>query len=667
MSLKDKITSKEELLDSISMREFTRHEQELLMLVPRVPDAVSKIQWWAVRESARIATGVYEMTEALVSLNGHRQTFAHVSAEDKNMVAFTPDAVFGAADKQLRISFGKLVARLIPFAADDYVRDLTAKHLSELSDEVEWVEGLKIAAEYAIDASVGACMSSKSNFQVQPTTAYAAEGIKMAVLRKPNGELKARAMVVENKKVYIRAYGDTLLKKRLERLGYKVGTWEGVKFNTTFLDIPRSEQFDKDVKRVVVPYLDGNGGTCSTNYSSTALIDNQLVVVPREQLQRLQKIGYVTVVPSTTGYVSLKNLDSTEYTRKCSLSGREINTLLEDVETFLDIDEAGNQVWNVVAVNALDTLSIEDAMKYGKVKAAKDGLMVQAVTLHARTFGHRYATYSEDNATRKALGFVKLSTKYYETSDWVTGAITVICDGVNHFIKSEDAVRIVESESTTKLIHKSEVTKDMVRLANSGEMKGYANKDVKIFRTQSGAKVHPLHNTNIVNTFMGYDYNRNVKRSASVLDVPIMVPKGADLTSQAYADHLEEVYANRVAEVIEANEYDFIHAARAFAKEGYYYRVWPSAGNKFYTVAKYLHDLEDFRNPQVVLEMLTDLAKQQPNTWVRKAIFDIVNMAAAALAIEEPVRTYPQPDPSTITTSATKFTASVDERFAIAA
>lgn len=666
MSLKDKITTKEELLLRISAREFARYEVDLLAHTPSFPDAVAKVHWWAVRESVRIANGIYLMTEALDRLNSHRQTFAHVSSEDQNMVAFTPDAVFGAADKQLRISFGKLVARLIPFAADDYVRDLTAKHLAELSDEVEWVEGLNIAAEYSTDVSVGACMSSKSNFQVQPTTAYAAEGIKMAVLRKPNGELKARAMVVESKKVYIRAYGDTLLKKRLERLGYKVGTWEGVKFNTTFLDIPRSEFQGNDVKRVVVPYLDGNGGTCSINYSSTALIDNQLVVVPREQLSRLQKIGYVTVVPSTTGYVNLRNLDSAEYKRKCSLSGREINTLLEDVETFLDIDEAGDQVWNVIAVNALDTLSIEDAMKYGKAKAAKDGLMVQAVTLRAKTFQHRYTTYSEDLKTRKALGFVKLSTKYYETSDWVTDAITVICDGVNHFIKSEDAVRIVESETSTKLIHKSEVTKDMVRLANSGETKGYAKKDVKIFRTQSGAKVHPLHNTNIVNTFMGYDYSRNVKRSASVLDVPVMVPKGADLTSQTYIDHLEEVYANRVAEVLESNEYDFVYTAKIFAKEGYYYRVWPSPGNKFFKVAKYIHDLEDFRNPQAALEMLTDLAKQQNNTWVRKAIFDIVKMAADALAVEEPVRAYPELGPSTIT-SATKFTASVDERFAIAA
>jgi hypothetical protein len=664
MSLKDKITTKEELLLRITAREFAQHEANLLQNLPRFSDSAAKVHWWAVRESARIVQGFYEMTDALISLNSHRQTFAHVSAEDRNMVAFTPDAVFGAADKQLRISFGKLVARLIPFAADDYVRDLTAKHLAELSDEVEWIEGLDIAAAYANDNSVGACMSAKPYFKIQPTTAYAAEGIKMAVLRKPNGELKARAMVVESKKVYIRAYGDTLLKKRLERLGYQVGTWEGVKFNTTFLDIPRSEYRGEEYKRVVVPYLDGNNTTCSTNYSSTALIDNQLVVVTREQIPRLNAISYTTIVPNTVGYVDLKNLDSKEFMRKCFLTGRDINTLMEDTEKFVEVTEAGEQKWHTISKDFPNEILEDGAPKYAKAKVAKNGTMLQAFVVRKKTFLHRYSSYSEDLDTRKALGFVKLSTKYYETSDWVTDAITIRHGDDSHFIKSEDVVRVVESENFTKLIHKSEVTKDMVRLAPNSDMKGYAKKEVKIFRTQSGAKVHPAHNKNITETFLGYDYNRNVKRSTSVLGVPIMVPKGVELTSTAYTDYLEKVYAKQLEDTLMSHEYDFVFAAKSVSQESYYYRVWPSTGNKFYTRQDYLHNLDDFRHPEMALEMLTDLAKQQTNVWTRRAVNDIVRMVADALAVEEPVRAI---SPTVKENNTTTFESYVDERFAIVA
>jgi hypothetical protein len=113
-----------------------------------------------------------------------------------------------------------------------------------------------------------------------------------------------------------------------------------------------------------------------------------------------------------------------------------------------------------------------------------------------------------------------------------------------------------------------------------------------------------------------------------------------------------------------SHEYDFVFAAKSVSQESYYYRVWPSTGNKFYTRQDYLHNLDDFRHPEMALEMLTDLAKQQTNVWTRRAVNDIVRMVADALAVEEPVRAI---SPTVKENNTTTFESYVDERFAIVA
>lgn len=73
-------------------------------------------RWWMEREALRAAHGVYpEVTsvlENLVNSFGLQQHFIHISAEDPNMVAYTASVEDGQRDKQVRLSFGKLIRKL---------------------------------------------------------------------------------------------------------------------------------------------------------------------------------------------------------------------------------------------------------------------------------------------------------------------------------------------------------------------------------------------------------------------------------------------------------------------------------------------------------------------------------------------------------------------------
>lgn len=679
MKITDKITTREELVQVIGHNRYEICYNELRGKIGLTHTLSAKVHWWAVREACRIATDAYETTEALAALNNHRQTFAHISSEDRNMVAFTPDAVFGAADRQLRISFGKLVARLIPFASDDYVRDLTAWHLADLSNEIEWIEGLAIPETYATDTSVGACMSNKRNFDVQPTIAYATAGVKMAVIRNSDNTLKARAMVVENdnKKVYIRCYGDPLLKRRLERLGYKVGTWEGVEFNTVFLE---SDLIPADQKRVAIPYLDGKNTTCSAEYSTVALIDNKLVCLTNTQQQRLTRIkpGH-TKVPSTVGYVEVKNIESESFKVVDILTGKTVNALLHNLEDFVTVGEDGAAKFDKFDLDAYNAWmnsvdSDEEIPEIVRSKVFTGNEVKRVYVKAASTFRHRYDSYVDENTTREYLGYGKLSPTFYpdSASEWKLDLVTVKDDaGAEHKISRDDAVSVVMHDSLGVPVsvkkHKSAITKGVVRLNAFNGVKGFAHKDVKIYRTPSGTKVHPAHNKNIAETFEGYDFCRNVKAVETVLHQNVFVSKGTDLTRKDYVDHCNALFDMQFNHTVEITKGNFVKAAAKLLGMSGASRVYTTSRMQYLQRSAYYVDEMYNERIESVEEILTLFYNNNARTkWQRLAIKRLQAMLAEALAVEQPVRAE-APKLIDIDKPAKVVIATVDERFAIAA
>jgi hypothetical protein len=255
--------------------------------------AVPEALWWAFREETRIIQGVYEETEVTKWVNAKQpHLFLHVSTDDRQMVAYTPDRAAGERDSQIKSTLGKVLQRYFPLFADEYIQGLVAKHYSELSDEIEFLEGPEAIAD-AYTNGVGSCMgkdmtalSNGKHMKIHPAAAYGAPNIRLAVLRDANGKINARSLVRLNEKIYIRVYGDNLLKNRLIKQGYKLGGWLG----ETFHAIPVDYVTPKEPGHAyfAMPYLDSNGGAGNEVDCTLAYIDDKLQTVAPDIKRRLE-------------------------------------------------------------------------------------------------------------------------------------------------------------------------------------------------------------------------------------------------------------------------------------------------------------------------------------------------------------------------------------------
>lgn len=677
MPLKTKITSEEQL--RLLVRNYD-YEQTYATLTNRVQGLTDgyisqKVSWWAVREQLRISKGIYIITDALEKVNQHCiGIFAHVSSEDPTMVAYTPDSRFGNEDRQLRITLGKLLARMLPMASDDYIRDLAAWHTAELSNEVDWVIGEDISKTYKDDTSTGACMSAKS-FTTQPTISYAAEGIKMAVLRKSDGKLSARAMVYENgdDKRYIRGYGSPTLVKRLTRLGYKKSTWEGVKFNTVFIDADNNQISVEKAKKfaerhgyckVVTPYLDANGGTCTNGGSSLALMDMQLICVPHEQHEILEALRYKLKVPSTAGYVELKNLDTEAYKCKDHFTGKELNRLTSTgiVREFAS-KLNGETVLSWFIYD--EDLQVRENFERTKIYN-EDGVYRHVFAKVEDTFKHRYERFFDDERSRKACGFKQLSKTYYPDENGWHGDTRSIKVGEDlHTILEDDCVVILNGETGAAVYsHKSAVKKGMIQLKTSGNLKGYAVNPKHVLRTASNAKVAFCYTEGLVRTYDGVDYKRNVKCVGEVLGTPIFALKSDNLynISQVFVDHCETLYREDWKQRFNTFNGDYFAMLRSVTRHCYGY-ISPNSTNEYNRVTRHVQNIPDVdmrRSMPLMLEVLSDTLRANfLDKWKERLVRDVMYKLVEATAIEQPVRA--------ASSVVTTVTAVEDERFALAA
>lgn len=450
----------------------------------------SNLTSWDLREALRIQHGVYKTSSVLDQVNQVVPVYAHISTEDKTLVAYTPDRQAGEADRQLRSSIGKLLQRAYPCLDEDSVRDLIETHQAEVNPNIVFVEGKAIAEVYMEEGGISSCMTPKEGqrqwtLETIPAIAYDAPGIKLATIRGSTGKLVSRCLVVEigEEKRYIRNYGSPVLQKWLENNGYTPGGWVGVKFNTV--------KTEGDEHRYVMPYLDALGGMTKSEHCTVALVDGVITGVSARFRSYLANEGIPYGCPSSHGQITLDDGVSTEsLKKKCPISGEE----------YLPYDALTVKVWlNAQTVEAL-------------LSSVSEGFVITRSGVMARPddvvfIGGAY--YLNIPAVLEDAGYVKLSAELYPDNQEWRGRYGVK-HSVHGYILRENAIRYIKDDEIS-LIHKSKIEKSDVRLADFDGEKVYAAKGEPVYRTATKAKVHPkLHN--IVKMHDGkWEYQRGKK------------------------------------------------------------------------------------------------------------------------------------------------------------
>ncbi len=521
-ALKGKITKKEwdelGLIDHKTAEKYTE---------------VGQAVWWAEREAMRIYYQVYEVTDALESHLCFKRVFAHISVEDRTMVAFTPDKASGEADRQLKMSPGRFFSRMLPIASDNYIQKLVSEHLAEVVNEVEFLEGKDLTEVYVSGAASAACMSKMPGAWSlgghHPTEAYWTPEIKMAVIRNAEGAVTERCIVYhasETDKRWIRCYPDNgKLKKRLEKNGYVRGNLVGAKLNT----VPVGEDY------YVIPYLDGDGHRGGEDNASTVLIDYQLTVVGRATINALRgRESSMFYGPTTSGKVRLRNTDSSTFKYIDAFDGLAKSSLVDPASDFW----YDGQIHKVATSNivGLSAMLREDGCDlYNDVRvsmnASRTVLATSTDVFRARSYGWVLDT----EANRKQAGYVRLASEFYDDQSWHSKATILTIESEDGVILKVDAAYYVDADGETQVLHVSQVPAKSVKLHKSSKTVAgyYCHPSASYVKTSTGRKVHQkLHD--IVQTISGaWEFASKVK-SVNFLGEVLAIAK-----SETLEDHFD--------------------------------------------------------------------------------------------------------------------------------
>lgn len=432
--------------------------------------------WWARREQFRIAYEFYECSDVLNALNEKFPVFAHVSKEDKNLVAYTPDATMGAADRQIKCSIGKLLSRYYVLYSEDWIREQVESHVAEVNIKVDWYDGTEIAVMYEKFGSVGACMSGKwKDVSKHPALAYNTPGVKLAVVwNAEKTKILARCLTVETaeRKSFIRGYGHPSLIKWLQAEGYTPGGWQGIKFN------PVVKETHPSYKVYAFPYLDSMGGMATTANSRIVSIDGELMCPTDEQWRALKAAGLEDKASSagSGGSLTIADIESVKYSFTDAFTGEQVSLLTNTEEVVKVYPEGAKALKRNMPISHV----FLNGMYVPEDKLIKIG----------------WSWFINDAAEIHKAGLRKLSAKHYpELADkWYTRYEVVdVADGTS--IKAEDGVVVVTAQNERSVIHKTELDKTWIALYGKHTHNGvtgtvYAHKDADWFRTPSKLKVH---------------------------------------------------------------------------------------------------------------------------------------------------------------------------------
>lgn len=206
---------------------------------------------WRERERTRFTDGVYKPVPWADRLeDAYPDHFVHVSLKNQRQVAFTPDEVYGADDRQVSLAPGKYLTRF-------YSNYLSSEQIREFSALLAEVYELRFATtadeiEHVYLNGPSSCMSKSASYYkspFHPVRVYESPDLALAYLvDTDDNEIVARALTRTDKKVFGRMYGDEYrLEPKLRSLGYEQ--------REDFLVGARLARHPVD-DRFVMPYLD---------------------------------------------------------------------------------------------------------------------------------------------------------------------------------------------------------------------------------------------------------------------------------------------------------------------------------------------------------------------------------------------------------------------------
>lgn len=279
---------------------YFRSEQRALLTEQLMAFGAAE-RFWVLREAHRFIMNEY-MAVVFPGTSGQDENlrlflganplhFIHLSRDEPLYVAYTPDANYGKQDRRVKTTIGRYLKKHFPTLTDGEVRTLsdTFKYHFSVEDvmfattEDEFVsvyrEGPHSCMSYGLD-------SGNIQSHVHPVVAYAVPGMRLAYLRR-EGKINSRCLVFDNPtdkndKRYVRVYGDELLARKLETLGYARGPLKDV----VLRKIPAQTMDGRVMHNTfVVPYIDDTSGDSRT-YQGVQVLEDGIKIVKREAPDR---------------------------------------------------------------------------------------------------------------------------------------------------------------------------------------------------------------------------------------------------------------------------------------------------------------------------------------------------------------------------------------------
>lgn len=299
--------------------------------------ALVSTKWWTAREWLRLRYAYPQLTGQLAALAGTPYLypyFIHPSMDDPDKVAYTASDADGCIDRQTVTTVGRLLRKLLPVVADEWIRDTEASIRAERSRAFFYTcdpEGV----EYVYRHMVGdtGCMRYPADYwgiTTHPSRVYARPGVGVAFLAVPDGDnpegparITARSVVAvdpSGAKRYVRVYGDPSLKAKLRAAGYAVGTLHGLRINALRHDASGDDEW------YIVPYLDGPDGDQNDLRGVSGFVDGKDIVLTSLDIARGVSTRKAPYFKSTSPSHRVYPLPDT-VRGVCALSGREWSLL----------------------------------------------------------------------------------------------------------------------------------------------------------------------------------------------------------------------------------------------------------------------------------------------------------------------------------------------------
>lgn len=235
---------------------------------------------WRARESARFDDGTYRHCP-WVDRDACLDHFVHLSVDKDAMIAYTPNAEYGHADRQVRVRPGRYLAEFYSDRTKSWREMMVAAVQAELETLQIAYTPADIEKVYRNARGFASCMGPDTHvdFDYQwPTRVYGNSDLAIAYTG-PIDAATSRCVIWPERKLYSRLYGLTShLEHRLEAAGYQHGSMRGAHIRQVYED-----------GNLIMPYVDGVSWCEKVTYNGQPMLRLGSGSIPTDPT-----CGYVT-------------------------------------------------------------------------------------------------------------------------------------------------------------------------------------------------------------------------------------------------------------------------------------------------------------------------------------------------------------------------------------